>query len=872
MKKSIFIAAVLAASAVLGLFAAEPYMNIVVASGNSKAEAEVYAHKIKAVLDGDATFQKVQSREHTEIVSRPSGKYYIASIEPLYDSKNVLKLLEKVQRVFPDAFVFTHRGDETETAPEPVQVEIRTVYVPAEPEVKTVYVPAEPEIKTVYVERPSEQASDDLLKIILLVLGFAILVLAWLIWKQRRKLAAVSTELKKEHETLENIIERQEDIMVNVGEKIRQPAKEISQSSERILQTQLDPIQSQEFEKIKHSDALLLDITNDLIDFLNLKAGKFELRHELFNINNVLDEMAGTVSSRARGSQVEFIFDIEKEVPAKFIGDSLRLGQVLTNLLSNAMKFTSNGEVRLHLRRLPSANGKVMMEFKISDTGLGIDPERINDIFEPFSPANDLRETGLGLYIAKALTEMMDGRIEIRSELKKGTDFILTIPFDVPDINEKRHYRLPAKGYTAHTFVIVEVQPTAADALKKMLEYFKNDVSVRSLTAIGNKSDILFESEVIVIAEEAFTPDMQALIRRVKSETDAKVVLAGSMINEPHDVSGLRTLIDARIMKPLNLQRVYDLIVDLFEGKVKEVDTVGITPQHTKPSAVMMKSYEDIPETPNISKKNFADFTGASVLIVEDNLINQKVLLSLFNGSGIKVAVANDGVEALDAVENPNNRFDLVLMDINMPVMDGYEATKHIRAKAEFDAMPIVSLTGLGLPEEIAKMYALGMNAHLTKPVHIGRLYTVLKRFVKPVPATAAVTPKPMTKAQAARSVVKNTAFANTEVLAARDGLARASGDAELYGEILDEFVKLYAGADDGLGVFIKTGDLEGARKLCHDIKGVSANIGAMHLAQVCEAMILAIVHKDDTKVVTLADSFNRHLRAVMQEARKYLP
>ena len=870
MFKGGLVVAVLAALAVYGLFAAEPYMNIVVASGGSKAEAEVYAHKVKKILEDDAVFKEAQTEDRTEVISRRSGKYYIASIEPLRDSKTVFVLLEKVQRVFPDAFVFTHRGDEPAAdVPEPAKVEVKTVYVPAKPEIKTVYVPAKPEIKTVYVDRPAEQTGSGTFTIVLLVLlVLLVLALAWYTLRQRRKLASVSSELQKEHETLENIIERQEDIMVNVGEKIRQPAKEIGQSSEKILQTPLDPVQSQELQKIRHSDELLLDITNDLIDFLNLKSGKVELRHELFNINNVLDEMAGTVSGRARGSKVEFIFDIEKEVPAKFIGDPLRLGQVLTNLLSNAMKFTEAGEVRLHLRRLPGSDGRVMLEFTISDTGLGIDPARLEDIFEPFSQANDLRETGLGLYISRALVEMMGGRIEIKSELKKGTDFILTIPLDVPDINEKRHYRLPAKGYTAHSFVIVEVQPTAADALKKMLEYFKNDVSVRSLTAIGNKSDILFNTEVIVVAEDAFTPEVQALIRRVKSETEAKVVLAGSMINEPHDVSGLKSLIDARIMKPLNLQRVYDLIVDLFEGEIKEVDTVGITPQHTKPSAAVTKTYEEIPETPNISKKSFAEFAGASVLIVEDNLINQKVLLSLFNGSGIRVSVANDGVEALDAVEDPANRFDLVLMDINMPVMDGYEATKHIRAKPQFDAMPIVSLTGLGLPEEIARMYALGMNAHLTKPVHIGRLYTVFKRFVTPVPAAAA----PARRAKSGRVPIRSTAFANTEVLSARDGLARASGDAELYGEILEEFVKLYAGADDALALMLRTDDLEGARKLCHDIKGVSANVGAMHLARVCEALNMALINREEAnKLRTLAEEFNRHLHAVMQEARKYL-
>jgi CheY-like chemotaxis protein len=396
-----------------------------------------------------------------------------------------------------------------------------------------------------------------------------------------------------------------------------------------------------------------------------------------------------------------------------------------------------------------------------------------------------------------------------------------------------------------------------------MLEYFKHSVSVRSLAAIGNKSDILFESEVVIIAEDAFTPEVQALVRRVKSETDNKVVLAGSMINEPHDVSALKSLIDARIMKPLNLQRVYDLIVDLFEDSIKTVDTVGITPRHTSPKSISETPHEDVPETPNITKKSFGAFAGASVLIVEDNLINQKVLLSLFNGSGIKVTVANDGVEALDAVENPKNRFDLVLMDINMPVMDGYEATRHIRSDAKYDDLPIVSLTGLGLPEEISKMYALGMNAHLTKPVQVGRLYTVFSRFIKTVSP----------QVQAAKSTVKETPFVNTEVLAAKDGLMRASGDAELYSEILEEFAKLYSSADQSLEMFIKTGNFDGAKQLAHDIKGVSANIGANHMAQVCEALNVGLSRNiENSRIIALKSEFDKHLHDVLKEVRKYLP
>ncbi len=834
--------------------AAEPYMNIVAASGKTKAETDVYAKQIERALADDPTYRKAKAAEHAKIVSRRSGEHFIATIEPLRDGDTAFALLEKVQRLFPDAYIFTHRGDTPSSIGKITPVSSAVSQLQSKP-VK----------ETVVVEKivPAEAGGDyRLILYAVIVLAAIALLMIWRNMRQQRTINEVSKKLSKEHAVLEAVIEQQEDLMVNVGQKIREPAQEIINSSEKILQTELDPEQSRELHKIRQSDELLLNITNDLIDFLNLKSGKVELKHELFNINNVIDEVAGTVSAQARGSRVEFIYDIEKSVPAKFIGDPLRLGQVLSNLLGNALKYTDEGEVRMSIRRLSDDESRVVLEFKITDTGVGIDADRLQEIFEPFASVSELKESGLGLYISKTLIEMMNGSIELTSEVGRGSEFVVVLPLEVPDPNEKRHYRLPAKAYTAHRIVIVEAQPSAADALKKMLEYFKNDVSVRSVIAIENKSDILFESDVIIVSENAFSDEVKSLLRRVKAETRAKIVLAGNMLDTPHDISPLTPLIDARIMKPLSLQRVYDLIVDLFEETIKEVDTDNVTPRHTKPTAIKTeKTYEDVPETPNVTKASFSDFAGASVLIVEDNIINQKVLVSLLANSGIKVEVANDGVEALDAVENQNNRFDLVLMDINMPVMDGYEATKHIRAVPAFNDLPIVSLTGLGLPEEIAKMYALGMNAHLIKPVQIGRLYTVFTRYLKPKNGR-----------EASRAVPADPRYVNTPVLKAADGLRRASNDTELYGEILDEFAKLYSGAEQTLAVMMRTDDLEGAKKLCLDIKGVSDNIGAVGLAEVAAQLHEALSKGEEKELVRLTESFDEKLQAVLKEMRRYLP
>lgn len=734
---------------------------------------------------------------------------------------------------------------------------------------------------------PDGDSTVSTLMIALGVMSVVALALVLMASRQRKKYDELSRRMSEEHLELESVIELQEDIMANVGHKLNDPVRTIRERSDKMKETVLDPLQEEHLDMIRRSDELLLDVTNDLIDFLNIKSKKIELRHETFNINNVLDEMAGAVSGRARGSKVEFIFDIEKEVPAKLTGDALRLGQVLTNLLSNAMKFTTEGEVRLHIGRLPSERENAVLEFTISDTGIGIDAERLEDIFTPFSEANYQDESGLGLYISRSLTEMMGGVIELKSKPGQGTSFFVRIPFELPDPDEKRHYRLPSKAYAERKIVIVEVQPTAAEALKKMLEYFKNEVLIRSVTAIENNPDVLDDADMVIVAENAFSEKVREKLKTLKSSEKNKIVMAGNMLDEPHSIDSLTSIIDARIMKPLNLQRVYDLIVDLYEDSIKDGQTQNITPRHTRPTAVNV-SYEDVPAAEGIGKQSFSRFAGGSLLIVEDNQINQRVMTSLLKNSGINVQMANDGLEALEIVENTDNRFDLVLMDINMPVMDGYEATKHLRAVPDFADLPIVSLTGLGLPEEIAKMYALGMNAHLTKPVQIGRLYTVFERFLKvdevaAEPPQQVAPPQPeapeeeehqveqmMERVAESAENAENTSEKDTS-LHSDDGMKQASGDEMLYGDILEEFVRLYATAYDDILLALKRKEVQKAQQTALDITGVSGNIGAKKLSETARNLHVAIKERNTTAVKEALPPFKKSLTAALGAIRKHL-
>ncbi|HHD73249.1 MAG TPA: response regulator [Epsilonproteobacteria bacterium] len=691
------------------------YMNIVAASGGTLNEAEIYTEKLKKTFADDKVFQQIRHEESFEIKSRKSGSYFITTLEPFVHSDKALVILEKVQQLFPDAFIFVHRSNAL----------MATYSTDAK---------IDQEESMAGLSNSSGQDQDVLTRdfskmswIGLIGLFLISAMVTFLIIKQKRRYS----EVIQKNDRLESTIEQQNKVLAGVSEKVLQPLEDINENSEIILKTALDTTQSDAMHAIKECDQLLLELTNDLIDFLNLKSNKAVLRHELFDLNNALDEVAGIVSRKVPGSSVELIYDIEKDVPAKVLGDNYYTGRVLSILLDNAMRLTQKGEVRLHIHCVESISDTVTLQFDITDTGLGYEPARLAEIFEPFGTVDsDSTTAGLSLYIAHTLVELMAGSVSVSSKPGVGSCFSVTIPFEIPDINEKRRYRLPARAYSNRKMLIIEAQYSAAIALKKMLEYFNNDVTVRTVEAVLNKREAFFDNEVILIAERTFTEEIKKLAKKVKREKDAKIVLVGNMTDMAQKMIPFDSLIDARIVKPLTPQRVFDLIYDLFEKTIKEVDSAGVSPRRTKPTAVKTYQYDEVEETPNITKKSFGDFGGASILVVEDNQINQKVLLSLFSGSGINVTVANDGVEALDTVENPGNRFDLVLMDINMPVMDGYEATRRIRAIPELNALPIVSLTGLGLPEEIAKMYAIGMNAHLTKPLKIGRLYTLLKRFV----------------------------------------------------------------------------------------------------------------------------------------------
>lgn len=799
------------------LEAAQTYKNIVVISYLVQEDADRARENVETFLDAEADISELKKENEFSYISRISGNYFIVSIEPFRNDKVMYRVLNRVQKKFPDAFVYTHWGDDTVEVPKVIEKEYVVIgKVRTESEVNNM---------------PFWSA--------LIILALVGLILVIRSSRQSKTIAATHSQMQHSKEANETLLQ-------NVTEKLQDPVQEIIHHSEKMLQDDLSEKQSKGLERIRFSDELLLDITNDLIDFLKLQSGKFEIRNAAFNINNVLDEVAGMVSAKARGRNVEFIFDIDKNVPTRVIGDPLRLSQLLTNLLSYSMKSTVRGEVNLKVKRLEGSSADVVLQFDIMDTGTGIEEDLIDEIFTPFSSTNDRSQTGMGLYISKKIAQLMNGDIRVESVIGKGTIFIVKIVLLPENMNEKRQYRLPSKSHTGQNILIIDDHQNGAAALKKMLEYFHHNVEVKTSTEIYDDLSMLSELRIVIVAEELLTPILMDAIREIKQ---IKLVSIGSMLAMHRADNFDLNILDGRITKPFSQQRVLELLLGLSDEKAAA---------YRQNSKKEIDIHEDVPIAADITRESFNVFAGASVLIAEDNIINQKVLNGLLGSSGIHLTIANNGQEALDRLRGLDE-VDLVLMDINMPVKDGYEATREIRSDDSFSTIPIVSLTGLGLPEEIEKMYDIGMNAHLIKPLQIGALYTVFSRYLK------------RGKVDEKLSDTESFSFKDNAAISFQDGLGRASGDRELYIEILREFAALYQNSADELHAMMITNDLESAQKLCLDIRGVAGNIGAGPLSQTAAQIQEALVKQEEVNLMSLTGLFQIQLKELLEAINEQL-
>ena len=644
------------------------------------------------------------------------------------------------------------------------------------------------------------------------------------------------------------------EFLANMSHEIRTPMNAVIGMAYLALKTNLSAKQQTYVSKIYAAANTLLGIINDILDFSKIEAGQLDMDNTEFRLDDILDNIAALVSQKADEKGLEVLFGIDSNVPVSLIGDPLRLGQVLTNLLNNAAKFTEKGEIIVSCTLDAVMGEKVRLRFMVKDTGIGMTQEQQAKLFTAFTQADGsitrrFGGTGLGLTITKRLLEMMGGSIQVLSEEGKGTTITFTATFGLP--KNQAGERPPGKGEMARILVVDDNEPA-----RRMMQNILRGMNFRADTA-----DSSTEAFVKLWQEDAEDPYRIVLMDwrmpvmdgieatwRLRTELNLTNVppvfittaLGRSEVLQQAEKAGAVGV----LYKPINKSTLFDSLMETLHGRV--------------PAAARSKA----PVVP-VAQREHPSFPGASILLVEDNPVNQQVAAELLEGAEASVTIADNGVQALEAVAKSRRTppFDLVLMDLQMPEMDGYEAASRLRAERAYDPMPIVAMTAHAMVEERQRCLALGMNDHISKPIEVDKFFATLARWIKvspeavresrksPPPAEAPVQAAalPVPEASVAEGALFLPGF-DTE-----KALSRLGNNERLYTKLLKQFLTYYSTADAQFYEALDKGDTETAQRLAHTLKGLAGSIGAASLASECAFLEASFANGDMVATRSLA-------------------
>ncbi|RJF96220.1 7TM diverse intracellular signaling domain-containing protein [Noviherbaspirillum saxi] len=614
--------------------------------------------------------------------------------------------------------------------------------------------------------------------------------------------------------------------LANMSHEIRTPMNAVIGMAYLALRTELNGKQRDYVEKIHRAAVSLLGIINDILDFSKIEAGKLTIENTDFSLHEVLGNVTTVTSQRASEKGLRYLFDVAEDVPVHLNGDPLRLGQVLINLMSNAIKFTPVGQVQLRCRVVSSSADAVELRFEVEDTGIGMTIEQQGRLFHAFSQADDSTTrkyggTGLGLAISRRLVEMMGGSMSLHSEAGAGSTFGFCLRFGLGSLTVATLPGLPERLLGCRVLV-VDDNPAAREILSDLVQGFHLHVdavesAAHALTAIRRSDGS--QPYDLVLADVGM-PGMNGLelasaIADSELAHQPKIILVTAFGRDDVIRQAENVPVAAVLFKPIDQSRLYDTFVTALaqDGAAQSSQTV---------------------------RRTLPRFDGSRVLLVEDNEVNQQIAREMLAATGLQVDVANNGRIALEKLfAGGPHAYDLVLMDIQMPEIGGHAATRRIRMDPRYAGLPVLAMTAHATAEERAECVRSGMQDHITKPINPDHFYQTLMHWLTPPDVLASDSSSVATAIEPLDATVRSAAAGLDPDIPVDipgfdtvDTLHRLSNDVDLYHRVLEMLIPSLSASLGQFSSAAAAGDHAAARSVVHTVHGMAANVGAIELAE----------------------------------------